>query len=452
VVLQGGGALPSPATLISNNRIYGALNPAGLASTINIASNGNALARIAMRESVRNLITVVENAQLDSALQNLSAGASPPPASPAPVPAPSPAAITPSAQPASAAIPYTAPRNTAATNAATGITLPNIGTLTFPPEWAPIAEKKAFYSSPKYYAFRSLQVQSTAPTAGGDSTFDNYTLNAINSYSSNYNILGFMSSSQMNQATRMNDLRKVQQQAAALGYHMTLDDILTMANGRSVSFTRSASNPETRVSTSLQAPDGSAVLTVTANRAVTNGPSAALLGALGSIGSIGALQVVPDLTVLIPAELKDSDNDGTPDSEDPAPNDSTISGDLVVVANGTPRDAAIARHYASQYVGERLLITGLAAGAAGLELSAALRALGWSTRQIAAAEGGMTAMGIPNSPLEALADMHEQMTDAVARSIIPYIRDNPDEFYSWLRNPITGEYFDANSPGYNQLD
>jgi hypothetical protein len=292
--------LASPATLISNNRIYGALNINTLSNAINTASNGDAQARNAIRESVRGLITIVENAQLDSALQNNGTSVSPP-ATSATQPAPAVSQYT----PAAASLPPAASAPSQATT----------GGLVFPPPWAPISEKQAFYSSPEYHAYRFAESYATAPRTGGDTNFDNYSANAVNSFISNNNIQGFVSFSQMTQASRMNDLRKVQQQAAALGYHMTLDDILTMANGGSVSFTRSASNPETRVSTSLQAPDGSAVLTVTANRATINAPSAALLGTLGA--SAAALIVAPSQDYQTfsaldwgdPIKLRDRDGD-----------------------------------------------------------------------------------------------------------------------------------------------
>ena len=69
-----GGGLPNSSNLINTSRIFGALNPASLAHAITGVSNGSAPIRDAIRESVRAFISVVENAQLDNAMQNMGYG------------------------------------------------------------------------------------------------------------------------------------------------------------------------------------------------------------------------------------------------------------------------------------------------------------------------------------------------------------------------------------------
>lgn len=319
----GGGAQGAdPYALVSNSRSYNMVNPASLASGIVGAAGGDGNAVVATRESVRSLLTNVENAQLDAALANIGYGNNPPAA-------PAPAALAP------VTIPLALPNEAGAQYAAP-----------FNASTATMAERTAYYSSAAYRAEMQAYglAVSNAMNYGGDPIFDNYTMNSAIAFESNKAIMGYQQFTQWdrNLALQANErlLNDAQQKLAAAGYNMTIADVRTLATNGVVTMTSDPSNPGIRTSTNFAAANnlgssfanlgaGDAITVVGQRSVVNNVPSFTIqpiplsnpqqfTGAASSLSSSFYGNGSPyDPARATDLKNKDADGDGIRNADDP---------------------------------------------------------------------------------------------------------------------------------------
>ena len=224
--------LPNPQALVDSTRIFGTVNIGSLAPKIVQHAGGDGVRLSLIRESVRPYLSAGENASLDQLLHDM--GATPTP-SPTPTPTPAPAL------PPFETLPQTV--NVVPTGSAT---------LVFPPDWAPMEEKVAFYTSQEYFDWEAARAASTAPTASGDPIFDAYVQNGVESFFANSVLLTYQIAQQQ-RAAYNNQLRTVQRQLAERGWHLTQEDIRTLAAGGVIEVRTTTANPTLHVSTAFPA-------------------------------------------------------------------------------------------------------------------------------------------------------------------------------------------------------
>jgi hypothetical protein len=139
--------------------------------------------------------------------------------------------------------------------------------------------------------------------------------------------------------------------------------------------------------------------------------------------------------------MVDTDDDGVPDSLP-----------IVVTAGGTALEAGLADAIASRHTDTAIAIMGFLTGTLGWELAVALRAVGVSEIATASIVGTLTANGVPTSLPDIVGQMRSELYDVVFDTTLNDIHNNPDKYQRWMQNPFNGDFFDANSPPYNQFD
>lgn len=216
-------ALTNPYQFVQSFRIYGGgLNIGAIVGTMVSEASGSASVYQQIRYIIQPYITLAEGSDIDTLFANMN----PFPASPPSYPPLEEEDI----EPVAIAVQYD-------------------GGLAFPGPDASQAEMVAFYTSPAYYDYMQRLQSSTAPYTGGvDPVFDSYVQNAADNYFANSYALGFQQMQQQAALDYQVGLREAQRQAADSGYDLTLAEIEALANGGSVTVTRSPSDPARRVS------------------------------------------------------------------------------------------------------------------------------------------------------------------------------------------------------------
>lgn len=139
--------------------------------------------------------------------------------------------------------------------------------------------------------------------------------------------------------------------------------------------------------------------------------------------------------------MVDTDNDGVPDSPQ-----------IIVTAAGTSVEANLADTIASRTANNTIIVLGFLTGAMGWELATALRAIGLSEAVTGGIIGTLTVSGVSTSAPDMIAGTRTQLYDVLYDETLNDIHNNPDKYKHWMQNPLNGEFFDATSPPFTQLD